>query len=50
MINVEDILKKLVEFNTIEDKENEKILDYTENVLSSIRIYNSKKRKMFDNE
>ena len=50
MINVENILKKLVEFNTIEDKENKKILDYIQDILSYIRIYSRKKRKIFNNE
>ncbi len=38
MYNVEEILSELVKCNTIEDKENKKIIDYLENVLNSIRI------------
>lgn len=38
MIDVEDVLQRLVECNTIKDKENKKILDYIENILMSLRI------------
>lgn len=38
MLDVEEILKNLVEFNTIADKENREILDYIEKTLSSIRV------------
>lgn len=38
MLDVEEVLKKLVEFNTIENKENREILDYIEKTLSSIRV------------
>lgn len=38
MIDVEEVLQRLVECNTIKDKENKKILDYIENVLMSLRI------------
>ena len=38
MFEVEEILSELVKCNTIEDKENKKIIDYIEKVLNSIRI------------
>lgn len=38
MIGVEEVLQRLVECNTIKDKENKKILDYIENVLMSLRV------------
>lgn len=38
MIDVEDVLQRLVECNTIKDKENKKILDYIENILMSLRV------------
>lgn len=38
MYNVEEILSELVKCNTIEDKENKKIIDYIEKLLISIRI------------
>lgn len=38
MLNVENILENLVKYNTVKDKENQKILDYLENTLSTIRI------------
>lgn len=38
MIDVEDVLQRLVECNTVNDKENKKILDYIENILMSLRI------------
>lgn len=38
MLDVEEVLKKLVEFNTIADKENREILDYIEKTLSKVRV------------
>ncbi len=38
MYNVEEVLSELVKCNTIEDKENKKIIDYIEKLLNSIRI------------
>jgi hypothetical protein len=38
MYKVEDILSELVKCNTIEDKENKKIIDYIEKLLKPIRI------------
>ncbi len=38
MLDAEEVLKNLVEFNTIEDKENREILDYIEKTLSRIRV------------
>ena len=38
MVDVEDVLRNLVECNTIKDKENKKILDYIERMLVSLRI------------
>jgi len=38
MVDVEDVLRNLVEWNTIKDKENKKILDYIERMLVSLRI------------
>ena len=45
MINVEEILGRLVECNTIKDKENKKILDYIENTLHAIGFKTEKKDK-----
>lgn len=49
MLEVEEILKNLVKYNTIADKENAEILDYIENLMSSTRIYNREKRKNSNN-
>ena len=49
MLDAEEVLKKLVKCNTIEDKENKKILDYLEQTLCSIRVWNREKRKVFNN-
>ena len=38
MLESKEILKNLVECNTIADKENKKILNYIENTLSTLRI------------
>ena len=38
MYNVEEVLSELVKCNTIEDKENKKIIDYIEKLINSIRI------------
>lgn len=38
MINAKEILKNLVECNTIQDKENKKILDYIEKTLLNLRF------------
>lgn len=38
MLDAEEVLKNLVKFNTIEDKENREILDYIEKTLSRIRV------------
>lgn len=43
-MEAEEILANLVACNTIADKENEKILDYLENVLRSMRFSDGKKR------
>lgn len=45
MLDVEDVLEKLVNFNTIEDKENKNILDYIENILRSLGFKTEKKDK-----
>lgn len=46
MLGVEEILRNLVECNTIADKENRKILDYIENVLS-FNGFQTEKRDKF---
>ena len=45
MLNVEEVLEKLVKFNTIKDKENKEILDYIENTLSSMGFKTEKRDK-----
>ncbi|MDE5830493.1 MAG: hypothetical protein K2H53_02145, partial [Clostridia bacterium] len=45
MLDVEEVLKKLVEFNTVADKENKKILDYIEKTLISLGFETEKKEK-----
>lgn len=45
MLEVEEILRNLVECNTIADKENKKILDYIEKVLSSCGFQTEKRDK-----
>ena len=45
MLNVEEVLEKLVKFNTIKDKENKEILDYIENILISIGFKTEKRDK-----
>ena len=37
-MRVEEILKDLIEINTIEDLENEKIINYLENYLKKLGI------------
>lgn len=44
MVNVEELLNKLVGFNTVNDKENKEIMDYIQNILCSMRILYRKKR------
>lgn len=44
-IIIMDILKKLVEFNTIKDKENEKIINYIENELTKLEFKTQYKGK-----
>lgn len=44
MVNVEELLNKLVGFNTVNDKENMEIMDYIQNILCSMRISYRKKR------
>ena len=48
MLEVEEVLRNLVECNTIADKENKKIMDYIENTLCPLRFSNRKKREVFD--
>lgn len=43
MLNVEEVLRRLVKFNTIKDKENKEMLDYIENTLTSIGFKTEKK-------
>ena len=45
MVNEVDILKDLVKFNTIKDKENQKFLNYIERFLSNIGFKTLKKEK-----
>lgn len=45
MLNVEEVLRRLVKFNTIKDKENKEMLDYIENTLTSIGFKTEKKDK-----
>lgn len=45
MENVEEVLKKLVECNTIKDKENTKIMNYIENLLLQYGFKTEKKDK-----
>lgn len=45
MLDVQDVLKDLVKFNTIKDKENKEILDYIENTLRSIGFKTEKRDK-----
>lgn len=45
MIDVIEILEKLVGFNTIKDKENSKILNYIEDILKPLGFYTEKKEK-----
>ncbi len=52
MLNVEEVLENLVKCNTINDKENKKILDYIENTLASLGFKTEKRDKfliMFNN-
>ena len=44
-MNEIDILKDLVSFNTIKDKENQKFLDYIEQFLSKLGVQTLKKEK-----
>lgn len=44
-MNVKEILKDLVKFNTIQDKENSKIIDYIENCLKEIGFITKYKTK-----
>lgn len=44
-MNEIDILKDLVSFNTIKDKENQKFLDYIEQFLSKLGFQTLKKEK-----
>ena len=44
-MNEIDILKDLVSFNTIKDKENQKFLNYVEQVLSKLGFKTLKKEK-----
>ena len=44
-MDVKDILKDLVKFNTIKDKENKKIINYIENYLKGIGFYTEYKSK-----
>lgn len=44
-MNVKEILKDLVKFNTIQDKENTKIIDYIENYLKQIGFSTKYKTK-----
>ena len=46
MLEAEEILEKLVSYNTIQDKENTQILDYIENTLQEIG-FQTKKREKF---
>lgn len=53
MLDVKEVLRNLVECNTIKDKENKKILDYIEKVLSQYGFKTEKKDKfliMYNNE
>lgn len=45
MLNVENVLENLVKCNTINDKENKKILDYIENTMSLIGFKTEKRDK-----
>ena len=45
MLNVEEVLERLVRFNTIKDKENKEILDYIEKILISIGFKTEKRDK-----
>lgn len=45
MLDVKNVLKDLVKFNTIKDKENREILNYIENILSSIGFKTEKRDK-----
>ena len=45
MIEVENILEKLVGFDTIRDKENKEILDYIEDLLKSMGFITEKRDK-----
>lgn len=45
MKNVEEILRDLVSFNTIKDKQNKEIIDYIENILKYIGFKTEKKDK-----
>ena len=45
MLDVNEILKNLVKFDTIKDKENKKILDYIENTLYSMGFKTEKREK-----
>lgn len=46
MLNVENILENLVKCNTINDKENEKILDYIQNTMSLMGFKTEKRDKI----
>lgn len=45
MINSEEILRNLVKFNTIKDKENKEMLDYLENILKPLGFKTKKRNK-----
>lgn len=45
MLNVENVLQALLKFNTINDKDNKKILDYIENTLKIIGFRTEKRDK-----
>lgn len=45
MLDVEEVLERLVKFNTIKDKENKEILDYIENTLTLIGFKTEKRDK-----
>ncbi len=46
MLVVEEVLERLLKFNTINDKENKEILDYIENTLTLIGFKTEKRDKL----